>query len=358
MRDYWVSSLVKIAEPILSDFLGDKHNMPRRNIKDGRNVCYLEALGRTVCGIAPWLEVNLPDGKEKNLQKKCILMAQNAIKNATDPSHPLFIDFGEDCQNVVDAAFLAQGILRAPKVLWNDFDEITKKNIIDCMKVQRKFKPGYCNWLCFSAIIEIFLQFAGEPTWDAMRVDYAVKTHETWYKGDGFYGDGPEFHLDYYNSFVIHPMLIDILRNDKSNGWEKYNGIMPEYASKFAHHLEELIMPDGTYPILGRSSCYRYGAFHALAQAMLLEDKSFSFGAVRCAMDALIRKTQSAPDMFDDNGFLNIGIYGYQPQYANSYINTGSLYLCTTVFLPLGLSPDAEFWTAPCEEWTQKKIWN
>ena len=44
-----------------------------------------------------------------------------------------------------------------------------------------------------------------------MRVDYALRQHEQWYKGDGAYGDGPEFHWDYYNSFVIHPMLLDVL---------------------------------------------------------------------------------------------------------------------------------------------------
>ena len=47
--------------------------------------------------------------------------------------------------------------------------------------------------------------------WDRMRVDYALRQHEQWYKGDGVYGDGPEFHWDYYNSFVIHPMLLDVL---------------------------------------------------------------------------------------------------------------------------------------------------
>ena len=44
-----------------------------------------------------------------------------------------------------------------------------------------------------------------------MRVDYALRQHDQWYKGDGIYGDGPQFHWDYYNSFVIHPMLLDVL---------------------------------------------------------------------------------------------------------------------------------------------------
>ena len=45
-----------------------------------------------------------------------------------------------------------------------------------------------------------------------MRVDYALRQHAQWYKGDGVYGDGPAFHWDYYNSFVIQPMLLDVLR--------------------------------------------------------------------------------------------------------------------------------------------------
>ncbi len=40
------------------------------------------------------------------------------------------------------------------------------------------------------------------------KIDFAVDKHKEWYKGDGWYGDGPDFHLDYYNSFVIQPMMM------------------------------------------------------------------------------------------------------------------------------------------------------
>lgn len=63
--------------------------------------------------------------------------------------------------------------------------------------------------LLFPAIIETFLYRIGEE-WDPMRVDYAIRQHEQWYKGDGIYGGGPFFHWDYYNSFVIQPMILDI----------------------------------------------------------------------------------------------------------------------------------------------------
>jgi hypothetical protein len=55
---------------------------------------------------------------------------------------------------------------------------------------------------------------------------------------------------------------------------------------------------------------------------------------------------------------LNLGLYGYQPDLAESYINTGSVYLCTTVFLPLGLPETDEFWSSPAMPWTSVKVWS
>src|SRR5258708_33486187 len=58
---------------------------------------------------------------------------------------------------------------------------------------------------------------------DSLRVDYALRQHDQWYKGDGAYGDGPAFHWDYYNSFVIHPMLLDVLDvfRDQQQAWKE-----------------------------------------------------------------------------------------------------------------------------------------
>ena len=43
---------------------------------------------------------------------------------------------------------------------------------------------------------------------------------------------------------------------------------------------------------------------------------------------------------------------------GEGYINTGSLYLCSAVFLPLGLAPEDAFWSAPDEPWTSVKLWS
>jgi len=85
---------------------------------------------------------------------------------------------------------------------------------------------------------------------------------------------------------------------------------------------------------------------------------SLQAAQIRCALTAVIKKTLDAPETFTKNGWLNIGLYGHQPNLADFYINTGSLYLCTVIFLPLGLPADNPFWINPDAPWTAKKIWN
>ena len=111
----------------------------------------------------------------------------------------------------------------------------------------------------------------GEP-WDVMRVDYAVRAHQQWYVGDGLYGDGPHFHWDYYNSFVIQPMLLDVLRNIAPHA-KTWQALLPDIlarAKRYAAIQERLISPEGTFPVIGRSICYRCGAFQLLAQIALM----------------------------------------------------------------------------------------
>ena len=74
------------------------------------------------------------------------------------------------------------------------------------LRATRKFTPFVMNWLFFSGMVEAALRVMGESDYDLTRVDYAVNMFESWYLGDGVYGDGPKFRWDYYNSFVIQPM--------------------------------------------------------------------------------------------------------------------------------------------------------
>src|SRR5690606_15368247 len=100
--------------------------------------------------------------------------------------------------------------------LWSAMNERDKGHIVEALRKACGIRPAYCNWLLFSAIIEGWFSTIGEE-YDMVRIDYALRQHEAWYLGDGTYSDGPEFHWDYYNSFVIHPMMLDVMK--KAEEW-------------------------------------------------------------------------------------------------------------------------------------------
>lgn len=366
-RQYWVNVLTSIASPVLESLSkGElRKNMPVEckpgREADRRTVTYLEAFGRLMAGMAPWLELGPDETPEGKLRKKYIELAQMSIKMAVDPQSPDFMNFNKGGQPVVDSAFLAHAILRAPNVLWHQLDSATKKQLVDALRSSRVITPGYNNWLLFSAMVEAFLLFAGEPH-DEMRMDYAIRKHMEWYKGDGMYGDGPDFHWDYYNSFVIQPMLVDILGlfEKQGNRYGKTYQTVLVRAKRYAMIQEKLISPEGTFPAIGRSLAYRFGAFQLLAQMSLqkrLPDE-IKPAQVRSGLTAVIRRMYEMPGVFDANGWLTIGFAGHQPDIGESYISTGSLYLCTVGLLPLGLPETDPFWADAPMDWTAKKIWS
>jgi len=226
-----------------------------------RDYTHLEAVGRLFTGIAPWLELGGEASPEGELRQRYADLARRGLRAATDPRSPDVLNFARGRQPLVDAAFLAHAIVRAPRELWQQLDGETKHNVVTALKSTRGIRPSLSNWLMFSAIIETALSMMGEE-WDRTRVDYALTQHEQWYKGDGVYGDGPSFHWDYYNSFVIHPMLLDVLRlvGTTAPEWQRLIDPVLQRARRYAAIQERMISPEGTFPPIGRSLAYRFGA--------------------------------------------------------------------------------------------------
>src|SRR3712207_5232101 len=101
-------------------------------------------------------------------------------------------------------------------------------------------------------------------------------------------------------------------------------------ARRYAEVQERLISPEGTFPPLGRSLAYRFGALQLFAQMALRRQlpDAVSPCQVRAAMTSVIRRMIEAPGTFDANGWLTLGFCGHQPGVAETYISTGSTYLC------------------------------
>lgn len=367
-RTYWIEILTRIADPVLINMSQGKlkAEMPVETISGVDNpsnahTTHLEALGRLLSGMAPWLELGPDNTPEGRLRARYIDLVVRSIEHGFDPESPDYLNFEVTRQPLVDAAFFCEGLLRAPTQVWGKLNEKTKQNVLAAMEKIRLIKPVESNWLLFSATVEAaMLEFTGN--WNPAPVEYALMRFKEWYKGDAWYGDGPNFHMDYYNSYVIHPMIMDILlvMQKHGKGEEEFFKLEKQRFTRFAEQQERFISPDGSYPVVGRSIAYRFGTFHQLSQASLLDmlPASVSKAQVRCGLTAVIKKHMGVEGNFDNKGWLTLGFCGHQPEVAERYISTGSLYLCTTVFLALGLPQTDEFWSAPYAEWTGKRIWN
>ena len=363
-RQVWVESLTEVSKPVLENLAAGtlKEKMHFESLSDDpdrRKVSYLEAVGRTLCGIAPWLELGPDETEEGKLRAKYLDLTLKALENAFDPDCPDCLEFWNPKQRqpLVDAAFLAEGLLRAPTQLWGRLSGQTRERVILRFQESRRIEPYRNNWLLFASMIEAFLlEQTGEC--DLPRLRGGVDQFMTggWYKGDGWYSDGDAFHLDYYNSIVIHPMLTEVLQVMERHGLSAGLEEQLKRHMRLAEQLERFISPDGTYPVVGRSIAYRCGVFHALADAVLMHLIPEP-GETRSAMTAVLRRQMSSPDNFDEEGWLRIGFCGSQLEISERYINTGSSYLCTAFFLPLGLPADDPFWTAPAQDWATKRAW-
>jgi len=374
-RAYWTALAYKMSAPVLE-------NMSRGELKknmqvevsptwDGRSkdVTYMECFGRLMSGIAPWLALPDDDTPEGVQRRELRLWALKAYAESVDPESPDYLLWRNEGQPLVDAAYIANSFLRAPEALWQPLDEMTKQRYIAEFQQLRRIDPPYTNWLLFSAMVETFL-LSVDANPDMYRIHSALRAIEEWYVGDGWYADGPHFAFDYYNSYVIHPFYVEVLQvlvdrkvplRDKTLDFTRRQlETAKRRMQRFGVILERFVSPEGAFPVFGRSMTYRLGVFQPLALLSLKEmlPEQLSQGQTRAAMTAAMKRMFAQDGNFNEKGFLRIGFAGYQPELADWYTNNGSMYITSEVFLPLGLSADHSFWTAPAEDWTQKKAWN
>ena len=371
-RQYMLTLLQSIADPVFNAMargqLKQTFDLELSPTWDGRppDVAYLECFGRLVSGCAPWLA--LPDGADaESLTRKS--MRQKVLQsyvNAVDPASADCLTWQGAPQVLVDSAYFVSALMRAPAALWDPLDSVTKRRIIDNIKGLRSIEVAHTNWLLFAAMGEAFLLSIGEA-YDPLRMTTAVRKMREWYVGDGWIKDGDNFHFDYYSSFVMYPMLVTVLQTMvkyKASYWGAAPADLLAQAVKrmqrYSEHLERYISPTGTYPPIGRSITYRTAAFQPLAYLALhkLLPASLPEGQIRAALEAVHRAIWSDPTNFTGKGFLTIGFAGHQPSLADWYTDSGSMYIASESFLTLGLAPTDSYWTAPAQDWTQKKAFS
>ena len=200
-RAYWISILSQVSDPLLNNMSkGElRKNMPVETVSGAANpsnarTTHLEALGRLLVGIAPWLELGPDETSEGQLREKYIQLMLKSIEYGFDPESPDYLNFTVTRQPLVDAAFFCQGVLRAPVQVWSRLSPVVRQNVLNALQQIRNIKPVESNWLLFSAMVEAaLLELTGEC--NMYPIEYAVMRFKEWYKGDAWYGDGVKLRI-------------------------------------------------------------------------------------------------------------------------------------------------------------------
>jgi hypothetical protein len=366
-RNFSVGMLLRIADPVLHALDEERlrKTIPRKTWETRESniqTSPLQAFGRTLSGMAPWLSLGGDSSAEGKLRSHYINLARRCLINATNPRSADYLFSDSTQERIVHAAYIAYPLLIAPLQLWEPLTPGQKNNVLAALKTHRPFRPNESNWLLFPAIIESAIwKFSGDCNLHA--ITYALEKHQQWYLGDGVYGDGPDFHWDYYNSYVIQPLLLEVLRTCREMrlNVDSMAAGASDHGLRYAEVIEHMISPEATFPVIGRSSVYRIAVFQLPGYMVFREKKlpaSLDPGATRSALTAVIKRMMTAPGTFDKDGWLNAGIVGEQVNARDYYNYTGALYMCAMGFTHLGLPASDPFWTAPAAKWTQQRIWS
>lgn len=240
IRRHWIEQLVRISSPVIDNLSEDslKMEMP---ITNRQKYQYLEAFGRTFCGISRWLDLK-DDSEEDSIRNLYRGKVVRCFQNGFNPAAADYCNFSKGRQPLVDAAFIAQGLARCPRI-WEMLDAETRCRILEEFISLRRVKPHQNNWLLFASMIEVFL-LDKTGSCDQERLMEGINAFVYgFYIGDGIYGDGIEYDNNYYNSYVIHPMLMDILLMLKDKGIRNINECIA-LESKRYHRYVQWLTPD------------------------------------------------------------------------------------------------------------------
>src|SRR4051794_4403867 len=95
-RTIWVGLMRRLADPVLENLAAGtlKARMPVEQATGAnrKNVTHLEAIGRLLAGLAPWIELGADATTEGKLRGTYADLARRAIARAVDPSSPDFLN--------------------------------------------------------------------------------------------------------------------------------------------------------------------------------------------------------------------------------------------------------------------------
>jgi hypothetical protein len=271
-------------------------------------------------------------------------LLHEGIEAGTDPDGPGYWgEIRDRRQQLVEAADIALAVWLARDSLWARISPLARDRLLRWLYpgVDRDVMDN--NWHLFPVLIWAVLRALGRSALPDAAATAHYERFRSFHLGEGWFRDGPEGAVDYYNAWQMHYALHwlgEILPSfDRA--------FREEAMERFLRSYGHLMGPAG-FPILGRSVCYRIAAPAPLVAGALSRSPGVSPGMARRALDRTWMHFIARGGV--ERGLVTQGYGRPDPRFLDAYSGPASpLWSLRSLVLALSVPRDAPFWTAPEE---------
>jgi hypothetical protein len=302
----------------------------------------LEGYARPLWGIVPYV---FGGGEFKHWE-----LFRKGLANGTNSNHPEYWGNIKDLsmkQQLVELAAVGFALCFVPEHIWNPLTDEAKENVSKFLLEARENEFNHCNWKFFRVMIDLGLEKVGVKFDTSLTEEY-FQDLETMYIDDGWYGDGANYRIDYYNPFALHfyGMIYYFVKHDsdpeRSN---KYRSRAEKFAKQFMHWFSD----DGACIPFGRSCIYRFAvdAFWGMIACITKPDEEpvIPWGVLKGVYLRNLRWWSKQSVSFYKTNILSVG-FSYPNQFiCEAYNSPQSPYWSLKAMSPLMLPESHPFWT-------------
>jgi hypothetical protein len=310
---------------------------------NGAAIDAMEGFCRIIPMIGAWIRSGRPAVIESPATQPVDLLEivrQGVLAGTDRRAAGFWGDIGHGDQRIVEAADVALSLWLLRDHLWPILSSPEKDRIAAWLRsVNRKRIPNN-NWHVFPMLVnEVLAALDCESDRSLSLEHYGALC--SFYLGNGWFSDGPEGEVDYYNAWGIHYALFWINLVNPVFDPAFIDGALNQFVRSYQH----LFSPDG-FPICGRSICYRMAAPAPLVAAATRGLNGISPGMARKALDAVWQyfiKRQALR-----HGTITQGYWQQDLGLLDSYSGPGSsLWSTRSLTVAFYNAPELSFWNHP-----------
>ena len=302
---------------------------------DEKTAC-LEGFARVLFGLAPYLTF-----KQDESYLKTVIQG---IKSGTNPESPEYWGKAKDNdQMFVEMAPISLSLILLEEQVKDFFDSEEKRRLYEWLNQINEHRIPKNNWIFFRIMVNLAFEILGMP-YDRSRNDECFAELDGWYCEDGFYKDGDNSKIDYYNAYAIHFFSLIYYRYMKDKDSTRCD-IIKNRARKFAKEYLYWFSSDGASVPYGRSLTYKFAASAFFGALVFADIEAVSWGDIKYTVFNNLR-WWFRQSVFSRDNILTVG-YSYSNLImSEDYNSPTSSYWAMMWFILLAVDEKHYFWSA------------